>query len=252
MQFLLLGPLAAFALLAALPVAAEMRPGALTDDERAALHEEIRAYLLENPELLHEMIAILEEQQKAEAAAKDQALVDENRQAILDDGFSFVGGNPDADFTVVEFLDYQCGFCRRAHPEVQELLTSDGGIRWIVKEMPILGPGSELAARAAIATLIAEGPEAYADLNDRLMRLEGQVTDESLDAVLAAAGLDVAAVRAGMSDPEVDRRLAETLALAARLQISGTPTFVFDRRMVRGYVPLAQMKAMVEEFRATN
>jgi protein-disulfide isomerase len=252
MKHLPIVALAAVALVAAPPAPAEMRPGAVTDEERAALREEVRAYLLENPELLTEMIALLEAQQKAAAAENDRTLVAENHEAIFDDGFSFVGGNPDGAVTIVEFLDYQCGFCRRAHPEVQELLTADGDIRWIVKEMPILGPGSELAARAAVATLIAEGPEAYVGLNDRLMRLEGQVTDESLDATLTAAGLDPAAIRAGMTDPEVDRRLAETLALAARLEISGTPTFVFDNRMVRGYVPLAQMQAMVEELRATD
>ena len=108
--------------------------------------------------------------------------------AIFDDGFSFVGGNPEGGVTVVEFLDYQCGFCRRAHPDVAELIASDGDIRWIVKELPILGPGSELAARAAVATLIAEGPERYAALNDRLMRLEGQVDDASLDGALTETG----------------------------------------------------------------
>jgi protein-disulfide isomerase len=243
---------AAFALLASQPAPADMRPGAVTEDERAALREEIRAYLLENPGLLTEMIATLEQQQKEDAAENDRALVAANGHAIYDDGFSFVGGNPAGAFTVVEFLDYQCGFCRHAHPELQEFLAADGDIRWIVKEMPILGPGSELAARAAIATLMAAGPEAYAELNDRLMRLEGQITDASLDATLAEAGLDPVAIRAGMSAPEVDRRLAETHALAKELEISGTPTFVFGGRMIRGYMPLAQMEALVEELRATN
>ena len=108
--------------------------------------------------------------------------------------------------------------------------------------MPILGPGSELAARAAVATLITRGPEAYAALHDRLMALEGEITDVSLDQALAEAGLDPAAIRAAMEDPEVDRRLAATRALAEKLAISGTPTFVFDDRMVRGYLPLAQMR----------
>ena len=163
--------------------------------------------------------------------------------AIFDDGFSWVGGNPRRHVTVVEFLDYQCGFCRKAQPDVGRARSqSDGDIRLIVKEMPILGPGSELAARAAVATLIAKGPEAYAALHDRLMALEGPDHDASLDQALAESGLDPAAIRVAMHDPEVDRRLAATRALAEKLAISGTPTFVFDNRMVRGYVPLDTMQ----------
>jgi protein-disulfide isomerase len=249
---LLAGSLAAAALLGAAPTWAEMRPGAVSETERAALHEEIRAYLLENPEILSEMIALLEQQREEETSANDRDLVADNTDAIFDDGFSFVGGNPYGTVTVVEFLDYQCTFCRRAHPDLQELLAADGDIRWIVKELPILGPGSELASRAAIAVLISEGPEAYADLNDRLMRLEGGITDASLDAALEEAGLDPEAIRAAMADPEVDRRLAETRQLAGELGISGTPTFVWGDRMVRGYVPLAQMETLVDELRAMN
>ena len=133
-----------------------------SEGERAALHAEIRAYLLANPEVLTEMIQLLEQKQQAATAENDRDLVAMHAKDIFDDGFSWVGGNPDGQFTVVEFLDYQCGYCRRAQPDVTELVGSDGDIRLIVKEMPILGPGSELAARAAVATLITEGPETYA------------------------------------------------------------------------------------------
>jgi protein-disulfide isomerase len=223
-----------------------------TEGERAALHAEIRAYLLDHPELLMEMLQILEQKKQATAAVTDQQLLAANADAIFDDGFSWVGGNPEGGFTIVEFLDYQCGYCRRAQPEVEELLASDGNIRLIVKEMPILGPGSDLAARAAVATLISEGPEAYAALHGRLMRLKGQIDDVSLDKTLEDAGLDPAAIRAAMEDPEVDRRIAATRALAETLQISGTPTFVFDDRMVRGYVPLEQMRNLVGELRSVD
>lgn len=221
-----------------------------SDAERMALHAEIRAYLLAHPELLMEMMQLLEAQQQAEQARADQDLVAANAAELFDDGFSYVAGNPEGSFTVVEFLDYQCGFCRRAQPEVRELLASDGDIRLIVKEMPILGPGSELAARAAVATLIAEGPEAYAELHERLMTIPGQITDQSLDAALTDLGLDPAAIRAAMQDPEVDRRLAATRGLAEKLAIAGTPTFVFENRMVRGYLPLEQMRGLVSELRA--
>jgi protein-disulfide isomerase len=236
----------------AAPAAAQQQSSPFTEGERAALHAEIRAYLLEHPELLLEVIQKLEAQQQAEMTESDQALIAANAAAILDDGFSHVAGNPEGGLTVVEFLDYQCGYCRRAHPEIAELVASDGDIRLIVKEMPILGPGSELAARAAVATLIAEGPEAYDALHDRLMRLEGQVDDARLDALLAELGHDPAAIRDGMDDPEVDRRLAETRALAERLAISGTPTFVVGDRMLRGYLPPEAMQSLVAEARGAE
>ena len=236
----------------AAPAAAQQQSSPFTEGERAALHAEIRAYLLEHPELLLEVIQKLEAQQQAEMTESDQALIAANAAAILDDGFSHVAGNPEGGLTVVEFLDYQCGYCRRAHPEIAELVASDGDIRLIVKEMPILGPGSELAARAAVATLIAEGPEAYDALHDRLMRLEGQVDDARLDALLAELGHDPATIRDGMDHPEVDRRLAETRALAERLAISGTPTFVVGDRMLRGYLPPEAMQSLVAEARGAE
>ncbi len=107
----------------------------MSEADRTALHAEIRAYLLENPEILREMVALLGGQGKAKSAEADRDLVAANAAALFDDGFSFVGGNPDGGFTVVEFLDYQCGYCRRAHPELSRLIEEDErDIRLIVKE----------------------------------------------------------------------------------------------------------------------
>lgn len=256
----------AFALAAALPAAAQdqaplMLPetapaGAesspFTDAERAALHAEIRNYMLAHPELLMEMLQTLEAQQKATTAENDKSLVAAHADALFEDGFSWVGGNPEGSFTLVEFLDYQCGFCRRAQPEIEQLIAADSDVRLIVKEMPILGPGSELAARAAVATMVLDGPEAYARLHTTLMGMKGQINDASLDRALVESGLDPDTIRAALNDPEVERRLAETRALAESLAISGTPTFVFDDRMVRGYLPLDEMQTLVSEIRETE
>jgi protein-disulfide isomerase len=231
-------------LLAAPPLRAEM-----TEAERAEFRAEVRAYLLENPDILSEMVAALEARQKETTAEMDRQLIAEHAAALFDDGFSFVGGNPEGGVTIVEFLDYQCGYCRRAHPDVMDLLAGDGDIRWIVKELPILGPASDLAARAAIATLIAAGPEVYRVLNDRLMRLDGPVTDASVDAALRGAGVDPAAVRARMDDPEVTRRIEATMTLAQDLAIQGTPSFVFKDRILRGYVPIDAMREILAQVR---
>ncbi len=224
----------------------------MTDAERAAFRVEVHDYLLENPEVLMEMLALLDARQKAAAEKTDAVLVSENAAALFDDGYSYVAGNPEGSFTIVEFVDYQCGFCRKSFGDVHDMVDADGDIRLIVKDFPILGPGSELAARAAIATMITQGPEAYGRLNATLMGLREPVTDASLDHALTLAKLDPAAIRAGMDDPEIDRRLARNRTLAQTLAITGTPTFVVDSKMVRGYVPRGDLEKLVGELRAAN
>ncbi len=224
----------------------------MTDAERAAFRAEVHDYLLENPEVLMEMLALLDARQKAAADKSDAALVSENADALFQDGYSYVAGNPDGAFTIVEFVDYQCGFCRKSFTDVHDMVDADGDIRLIVKDFPILGPGSDLAARAAIATMISQGPEAYGRLNATLMGLREPVTDASLDHALTEAELDPAVIRAGMTDPEIDRRLAQNKTLAQTLAITGTPTFVVDSKMVRGYVPRGDLEKLVGELRAAN
>lgn len=239
-------PLAAAALcaLVALPAAAEM-----TAEERAAFRAEVRAYLLENPEVLMEAIAVLEDRQAAAEAQNDRALVAENAAAIFEDGHSWVGGNAEGDVVMVEFIDYRCGYCRKAWSETEELVRADGNIRRIIKEFPILGPGSELSSRFAISVLQLKGPEAYKQAHDALISLRAEATEESLGRLAGELGLDAAEIMARMQAPEVTAVLQENHALANRLGISGTPTFVVGDRLVRGYVPLEGMKGIVAEAR---
>lgn len=242
--------LAAAAAVAALSLpAAALDLGAMTEAEREAFGAAVRAYLLEHPEVLLEAVDVLNARQAAAQAGADAALVAANLDAIADDGFSWVGGNPEGDVTVVEFLDYRCGVCRRSHPEVWEMIATDGNIRYIVKEFPILGPQSDLSSAFAVATLIEAGPEAYEAMHQALMALEAAATEPALLRLAEALDLDGAAILARMADPEVERRIAATRELAIRLQINGTPTFVFGDRMVRGYVPIATMQSLLAELR---
>jgi protein-disulfide isomerase len=221
----------------------------MTDAERADFRAEVRAYLLENPEVLMEAIGVLESRQAEAEATRDERLASMNAAALLDDGFSYEGGNPDGDITIVEFIDYRCGFCRRAHPEVAELVSSDGNIRIITKEFPILGEQSVLASQFAVATKIVEGDDAYKQVSDALIALRSDVTPASLGSLASAFDLDADAIFAEMESPAVQQVLANNRALGDRMQITGTPTFVFGDQMVRGYVDLAQMRAIVEQER---
>lgn len=221
----------------------------MTEAERTEFRAEVRAYLLENPEVLMEAIAVLETRQAQAEVLRDDQLVAMNMNALLDDGFSYVGGNPDGDITIIEFTDYRCGFCRRAHPEVAELLESDGNIRMITKEFPILGEQSVVASQFAVATKIVAGDEAYKLVSDALINMRSDVTPASLSALASAFDLDGDAIMAEMDSPAVREVLATNRALGDRMQITGTPTFVFGDQLVRGYVDLAQMRKIIEEER---
>lgn len=222
---------------------------AMTPEERAAFRAEIRAYLLDNPEVLMEAIGVLEEREQAAQAAGDRELIASLSDEIFEDGRSWVGGNPDGDVTLVEFMDYRCSYCRRAHEEVTELLDRDGDIRFVVKEFPILGPESLLASRFAIAVRNTAGAEAYGTIHDALMTLRGAVTEDSLTRVARDAGLDPAPIIAAMDAPEVVAELQANRALAERLGINGTPGFVLGEEILRGYLPLAQMQERVAQVR---
>ena len=222
----------------------------MTEAERNAFRTEVRAYLMENPEVLLEAINVLEERQAAMQAEGDRQLVEVNAEEIFNDPDSWVGGNPEGDITIVEFLDYRCGYCKRAHPEVQELIESDGNIRFIVKEFPILGDQSVLGSRFAVAVLRTAGDEAYEAVHDALMTMRGQINMASLRSLAEEQGLDAEALFAAMQDPETNRIIEENRSLAQRLQINGTPSFVFETEMVRGYAPLDAMREIVAELRA--
>lgn len=245
-----LAPLALAAAAAFATPAAATDLSALTDAERDAFRAEVRDYLLENPEVLMEAIAVLERRQADEAAAGDAALLAANAAALYEDPHSWVGGNPEGGITIVEFADYRCGYCRKAHPELMQLLELDDDVRYIVKEFPILGEQSTLAARFAISVLRVAGPEAYGRVHDQLYTgFRGDVTPKSLDRLAGELDLDADAILKEMTTPEVDAIIAENHALAQRLRISGTPTFVIGDQMIRGYVPLDALTAIVAEER---
>ncbi|WP_299962446.1 DsbA family protein [uncultured Roseobacter sp.] len=221
----------------------------MSDAERAAFGDAVRSYLMENPQVIMEAVQALEDQQAQAQAQADVSLVQDHAEALFNDGFSYVGGNPDGDITLVEFMDYRCGFCKRAFGEVEKLLETDGNIRFVVKEFPILGEQSVLASRFAIATRQIEGDDAYKSVHDALMALNGDITMPVLRRLAGTYSLDTDAIEARMDAREVTEEIAATRALAQNLRITGTPTFVMQDEMLRGYLPYDQMRALLEEKR---
>lgn len=223
---------------------------AMSDAERAAFRAEIKAYLLDNPEIIMEAVAVLEQRQADAQVANDAALVRANADDLYADANSWEGGNPDGDITMVEFVDYRCSYCRKAHDEVHQLIEGDGNIRFIVKEFPILGADSVTSSRFAIATKFVAGDEAYKQVSDALIKLKSSVTEPVLRALAESLRLDADAILAEMDSDKVTSVISENRALGQRLSISGTPTFVMGDMVLRGYMPLAQMQEIAGSIRA--
>ena len=217
--------------------------------ERALLQEEIRLYLLENPEVIMEAVEVLRKKEQQAAIQSDFELVKKHKKAIFEDGFSFIGGNPNGDITLVEFVDYRCGYCKKAHNEVEKLLSTDRNIRFVIKEFPILGEDSLVLSKFALAVKIVHGDEMYKVVHDILIKMKSPPSEKTFDRIMNNLNLDADRVESKMESNEVNGMIAYTRSLAERLKISGTPTFVMNDELIRGYVPFDALTNIVDNKR---
>ena len=236
--------LAALALMA--PPAATAHPEHVTVPDREEMGEMIRDYLLQNPEVVEEAMGVLRAQRQEEERRRAAAAIAENSEALRAHPLSPVSGNAGGDVTVVEFFDYRCGYCKRALPALTALLAEDANVRVVWKEFPILGPVSDLAARAAMA---ADRQGKYYPLHRALME-ERELTEQKVLEIAGRTGLDTARLQQDMGDPAIRSYLEETRALAQAIGITGTPAFVIGGRLVPGAVDAARMKELVAAARA--
>lgn len=205
---------------------------ALSGCQRAsddAFGQKVRAYLLENPEVLVEVSQKLEEKRTAEAAQLAKAGYAKHRQQLERDPRDFVA-NPNGRVTVVEFYDYKCGWCKRIAPEIMTLIRENPDVRFVFKEYPIFGGESDQAA-AIMASPAARSK--VIELHSRLMA-EKALDAAAVDRHLAAVGLDPAAVRKSAASPEVVKHLADNHQLAQALGIEGTPHFIVGEEVISG------------------
>ena len=236
---------------AASPVAAQTVP--MNDEERRAFGAQVRAYLMEHPEVIFEAVAEYERRTAEAQSGMDATLVEINAEEIFDDGHSWVGGNLDGDLTLVEFMDYRCSFCRRAQPQMLEFLNTDGNVRLVVKEFPILGPQSDVMSRFALSVQQEGTDEQYWAAHESLMEWDGDFTETSARLLASELELDGDVILAGMNSTEVSDILRANRELAQRLQISGTPTFVMGDaeggELLRGYLPADEMLNIAAQLR---
>lgn len=208
--------------------------GTVNTSSDAPLGDAIRDYLLQNPELMEEMQAALEiKQRDAQRVAAIQA-IKFARDDIFNADFDAVVGNPAGKTTIVEFYDYNCGFCRRAMDDMVTLTSADKELRFVLKELPILGPDSQKAhvVSQAFHRLM---PEKYGDFHRALLSGQsGRATEESAIRIAVALGADETALRNEMKNPAVIAALQKNYELAEMLQITGTPSYVIGDEVIFG------------------
>ena len=222
------------------------KSGAFTPDQVKSLQAIIKDYLITNPEIMVEVTKELERKQAAEQAAKQERFMSENKPQIFKAAGDFVLGNPAGDVTVIEFFDYNCGWCKRAVEDINKLTKADSKVRVVMKEYPIFGgPDSVLAAKAATASI---KQNKYWEFHTALMR-EKQVTAANLFTVAERVGLNVTRLKADMADPKLDKMIEENIKIGQELGIEGTPGFVLDAKVNVGYVNAEAMQKMLVDIR---
>ena len=222
-------------------------PASAGTADKAAIEKIVRDYILDNPEIVADAIQRLREKKKRADGAADLQRLAANRDALLNDPASPVGGNPQGDVTIVEFFDYRCGVCKRLHPIVDELVKSDPDIRRVYKDWPILGPNSVLAARAAIASR-KQGK--YLSFHKVMMESGSAFGESAIMAMAESVGIDAARLRRDMRAAETDEIIRSNYALAEKLKLTGTPSIVIGDTLLRGARDLASLRALVAGARA--
>jgi protein-disulfide isomerase len=217
--------------------------------QKKEIEQLVRDYLLQNPEILREMSEKLQVKEQAAAELARNSVLSENADALFKSQYDPVAGNPKGDVTVIEFMDYNCGWCKKSLAEVASIIEGDSNVRVIFKEFPIFGANSEFAARAAIASS-KQGK--YWDMHKALFEHDGPVTEEVTRQIASDLGLDMAKLEADMKDESVNNTLAVTQALANSLQLTGTPAFIVDDKVFPGYIPKEELLKAIADVRSAG
>ena len=226
--------------LAVLPAAAQ--GGAFTPAQRAEIVQIIRQALRQDPSILRDAITALEDDETRRKDTVTERAIGGLQAALVGNPTDPEAGNPRGEVTVVEFYDVRCTYCRRMVPVMAELLKSDPRIRLVFKDIPILGPGSVLGAKALLA---AQNQGGYTRLHALLMSGNPNIDIDRLKQASERAGLDWARLQHDMNSAEVADRIKANLALAHQLSINGTPAYVIGRQLLPGAVELADLQQAV-------
>ncbi|WP_306118021.1 MULTISPECIES: DsbA family protein [unclassified Roseitalea] len=244
----LIALIAAAGMLGVAGMAASAQDSGFSEAERAEIGEIVRQYLLANPEVMLDVQRALEDQQAAQELERRKQVIAAAGEELFRNPSDPVLGNPAGDVTVVEFFDYNCGFCRRAMADMDALIESDPGVRFVLKEFPILGQDSQAAHRVAMA-FHRVMPESYGVFHERLMNTQERANEQNAMAIALDLGADEAALRSEMDHPAIAASIESTYRLAEALGISGTPSYVIGNELVPGAMGESVLRDSVHKAR---
>jgi protein-disulfide isomerase len=234
----------------ALTAAPDARAQSFTPAQRGEIEAIVKDYLLKNPELLQEVMGELEKRQALAEAEKHRAGVKEHAASIFSSPHQVTLGNAQGDVTVVEFFDYNCGYCKRAMGDMLDLMKGDGKLKFVLKEFPVLGEGSTQAAQVAVAVRMQDATgKKYLDFHQKLLGSRGAIDKARAVAVAKEVGLDMARLEKDLASDEVKETLAESFKIAEALGLNGTPSYVVGSDVVVGAVGLKTLKEKINTAR---
>jgi protein-disulfide isomerase len=246
-------PLAAacLAITLTMPGANPARAQSFSPDHRGQIEQIIREYLLSHPEVLQEAMAELEKRQTLAEAEKHREGVKQHADMIFSSPRQITLGNPQGDVTLVEFFDYNCGYCKRAMVDMMDLVKADPKLKFVLKEFPVLGEASTQAAQVAVAVRMQDksGGKKYLEFHQKLLGGRGQADKARALAVAKEIGLDMTRLEKDMASEEVKITLQESFKLAEALGLNGTPSYVVGTDVVIGAVGLDALKERVNTTR---
>jgi protein-disulfide isomerase len=226
------------------------RAAEFSTPQRGEIESIVREYLIAHPEVLQEAMAELEKRQTAAESEKHKTAVKDNAQAIFSSPRQVNLGNPNGDVTFVEFFDYNCGYCKRAMSDMLSLIKDDSKLKVVLKEFPVLGPGSVEAAQVAVAVRMQDkSGKKYLEFHQKLLGGRGQADKAHAMAAAKDVGMDMARIEKDMQSPEVKATLEENLKVAEALGLNGTPSYVIGGDVVVGAVGLPALQEKINNNR---
>jgi protein-disulfide isomerase len=230
--------------------AAKPMASTFSDDQRHEIESIIKSYLVAHPEVLQDAMDALDKQQKQADADKAKTTIKAQNATIFNSPHQVVLGNPQGNVTMVEFFDYNCAYCKRALPDMMELLKTDSNLKFVLKEFPVLGPGSVEAAHVAVAARMQDSSgKKYIEFHQKLLGGRGPADKEHALAVAKEVGFDMPRLEKDMDSDEVKATIDEDMKIADALGVSGTPSYVIGDEVIVGAVGLDALRDKIKDKR---
>lgn len=217
--------------------------------QRSEIEKVVHDYLISNPEVIKDAIDELGKREKVAEAATREKAVSQHGDKIVNSANQAVVGNPNGDVTLVEFFDYNCGYCKQSLNSVAKLIEADPKLRVVLKDFPVLGQESVEVAQVATAARMQLDSRKFWDFHRKLLSTRGHVGKQQALAAAREVGADMARIEKDMSSAETKAALKEVASLADELRFDGTPAWVIGKEAIIGGVPYAQLKAKIDNMR---